>query len=653
MSNFKLIDTRLYNQGEIPAQDISINPYLLAGNSNMIYKFNDFVFDENNFIAHKGDTELSIEPLVFDLAIYLLKNKERVVTRTEILDQIWKGRTVSDSTLSNHIKTLRAVLGDDGKKQLCVKTVHGRGYQFIADVTQVSANTPPNDISIKQTNDNTLWRYPWRFSLLVLTFLSMSYLAIHLISQKSKEPEIDQKFDKSIAVLAFRDMSVLKNQNYFAEGISEEILNLLAKIKELKVISRTSSFSYQGKEKDITIIGRELNVRYLIEGSVRKQGDDIRITVQLIDALDGSHVWSEVYDKQMPDIFALQDEIAQVVSDKLEITLLQGEMPKTAHAKPEAYLLYLEASAVFSQHTQEATENAKKLTYQSLEIDANYAPTWNLLSNIHYRETTNLSPAESKLGYQKQRETAEKAIELDPTFASAYASLARIDIHEWKHHSAIKNIDKALELDAGSPNLIAAASDIKFWAGYLDESAILINQAIKSDPLTYINYYNSAIGLYVANKYTEALADIDKYILRQPTSEVARAYRAFILLEQGENEKAHQSSQIERNGYWKFYSQSKTFFSLGNIKASDNALNEFISRYGDSDPSSIADIYAYRKDKENTYKWLDKAIETRDDYLIETIQYPSFSFLYQDKRWQALLNSMGLFESHWLYSAID
>jgi len=620
----------------------------------MNFQFNDFVFDTKNFCVTKNNKSLSLEPLVFDLAIYLLENKGRVVTRDEIFEHVWKGRSVLDSTLSNHIKILRAVLDDDGKKQLLVKTVRGRGYQFVADVITTSSKTQTQPQSVMSPTRISFKPKPYYVVALTLFILvSFSYLLIQFFNNETENRQFIQEFNKSIAVLAFRDMSLMQNQNYFAEGISEEILNLLAKIKDLKVISRTSSFSYKGKEKDITTIGKELNVRYLIEGSVRKQGDSIRVTVQLIDALDGSHVWSEVYNKKMPDIFELQDEIANVVSKKLEVTLLQGDIPKAVHADPDAYVLYLEANDVFSQHTREATQSAKKLVNQSIAIDDSYAPAWNLLSNIHYRETTNLSLIESKIGYQKQRKTAEKAIELDPGFASAYASLARIDIHEWKHQSAINNIDKSLTLEAKNPNLIAAASDIKFWAGYLDESALLINQAIEIDPLTHINYYNSAIGLFVSKQYTLALEDIDKYILRQPTSEVARAYRAFILLELEEYQKAHRASQIEKNGYWKFYSQSKTLFSLGHKEESDKALNEFIRQYGDSDPSTIADIYAFRKDKANTYKWLSKAVETRDDYLIETIQYPSFSFLYKDKRWRAILDSMNLFEAHWLYQAID
>ncbi len=614
----------------------------------MIYQFNDFIFDSSNFCAFRKGKSINIEPLVFDLAIYLLKNRERLVTRDEIFENVWKGKSVLDSTLSNHIKTLRSAIDDDGKNQLLIKTVRARGYQFVAKVKTAQSNLSSSTSSLGKSK-----RFYIVTSAILIFLIGSGYFLKQYLNEQPESHQIIEEPSKSIAVLAFKDMSLKQNQGYFAEGISEEILNLLAKIKNLKVISRTSSFSYKGKEKDITIIGKELNVSYLIEGSVRKQGDSLRITVQLIDAKDGSHIWSEVYNKKMPDIFALQDEIANVVSKRLKMTLLKGEVLKVAQTVPAAYVLYLEANAVFSQHTSEATRSAKTLVNQSIEIDASYAPAWNLLSNIHYRETANLSLIGSKQGYQKQRATAEKAIELDRSYASAYASLARIDIHEWKHEAAIININQSLTLGAGNPNLIAAASDIKFWAGYLEESIQLINQAIQIDPLTYINYYNSAIGLFVSKQYTQALEAIDKYILYQPTSEVARAYRAFILLELNQHEKADQVSQFEKNGYWKFYSQSKTLFAKGKKIESDIALNEFISQYADSDPSTIADIYAFRKDKANTYKWLDKAIKIQDDYLIETIQYPSFAFLYQDQRWLDILGSMNLFEEHWLFKAIE
>lgn len=615
----------------------------------MTYQFDDFVFDSDNFCLYRKDKIINIEPLVFDLAIFLLENRDRVVTRDEIFEHVWKGRSVLDSTLSNHIKILRSAVDDDGKNQLVIKTIHGRGYQFVAKLNVIE--NPPTQLTPSTPKFSLVKSKLFYIGIsgLLLVIVGLSYLVRDKLNDQPDNQLKTEDLNKSIAVLAFKDMSLKQNQAYFAEGISEEILNLLAKIKDLKVISRTSSFSYKGKEKNITIIGQELNVKYLIEGSVRQQGDLLRITVQLIDAKDGSHVWSEVYDRKMPDIFALQDEIAKVVSQKLKITLQKGELPKVSHTTPAAYVLYLEANAVFSQHTSEATQSAKTLINQSIKIDPNYAPAWNLLSNIHYRETTNLSLVASQQGYQKQRATAEKSIELDPSYASAYASLARIDIHEWKHQSAINNINKSLALDAGNPNLIAAASDIKFWAGYLNESTLLIEQAIQIDPLTYINYFNSAIGLLVSKQYSEALQAIDKYILHQPTSEVARAYRAFILLELNQNEKANQAAQFEKNSYWKLYSQSKTLFANGKTLESDAAINEFIRRYAESDPSTIADMYAFRKDKVNTYKWLDIAVETRDDYLIETIQYPSFSFLYKEQRWLNILNSMNLFEEHWLY----
>ena len=228
--------------------------------------------------------------------------------------------------------------------------------------------------------------------------------------------------EKSIAVLPFVDMSPNKDQEYFSDGISEELLNLLAKIPELRVISRSSAFSFKGKDLEIPEIAKRLNVAHILEGSVRKAGNKVRITAQLIEARSDTHLWSETYDRELDDIFAVQDEIAAAVVEQLKITLL-GEAPKAKEVNPEAYALFLQGRQLRRQYTPEGFEQAIALFQQALAIDPNYAAAWEQLAAVYCNQAASgLRPLEE--GLRLAREAATKALAIDPDYAPAHAASA-------------------------------------------------------------------------------------------------------------------------------------------------------------------------------------------------------------------------------------
>src|SRR6266436_429173 len=231
--------------------------------------------------------------------------------------------------------------------------------------------------------------------------------------------------DNSIAVLPFVDMSQAKDQGYFSDGISEELLNLLAKIPQLKVAARTSSFSFKGKGVEIPEIARQLHVANVLEGSVRKSGDQVRITAQLIRAAEGFHLWSDTYDRKMDDIFKIQDEIAGEVVKELKVKLLGAAAPKVRTTDPKAYALYLQARELGQQATAEAFAKSDALLRQVLEIDPRYAPAWNELAK-NFTNKASMGLLSSQQGYPRAREAAEKALEIDPDYAPAHARLGRI-----------------------------------------------------------------------------------------------------------------------------------------------------------------------------------------------------------------------------------
>ncbi|NND14944.1 MAG: hypothetical protein HKN89_01320, partial [Eudoraea sp.] len=253
-----------------------------------------------------------------------------------------------------------------------------------------------------------------RLNKLIITTLTLA-LVVLLIDRFTRDSaQVVEYGDNSIAVMAFADMSPKQDHEYFSDGISEELLNLLAKIPKLKVISRTSSFSYKGKDAKATDIGQELNVSHILEGSIRKSGDMIRVTAQLIRTSDGTHEWSHTYDRKLDSIFKIQDEIAAEVSNELEISLLGGETLKSKTVDPEAYNLYLQAKHLTKRTTKEGYIEAEAKIIESIALDSTYAPAWECLAGIYNTGTYNFSIRESNEGIRLGLEAAHKAIELDP-----------------------------------------------------------------------------------------------------------------------------------------------------------------------------------------------------------------------------------------------
>src|SRR6187455_2403366 len=258
--------------------------------------------------------------------------------------------------------------------------------------------------------------------------------------------------DASIAVLPFVNMSPDKDQEYFADGISEELLNLLAQVPELRVIARTSSFSFKGKDVEIAEIARRLNVAHVLEGSVRKSGDKLRITAQLVRASDSSHLWSQTYDRNMTDVFAVQDEIAAAVVEQLKITLL-GNAPKARETDPRSYVLFLQARDLARQGTSDSQKQAIDLYQKAVDVDPTHVAAWVGLANAHWLEVYG-SGRTADEGIPLAREAIQKALALDSGYAPAHALLGAIAItYDLDYSAAVKHLDRALVLAPSNPDV--------------------------------------------------------------------------------------------------------------------------------------------------------------------------------------------------------
>ena len=434
------------------------------------------VYPQENLL--KGpDQARVLEPKVMDVLVFLAGRQGDVVSRHQVLDAIWSGVVVGDETLSRAISVLRTELGDDQKNPRYLKTISKRGYRFIADVIPLASEGPQkvesvSDASASATPEKTsksITHFFGRksdFMIITVLVLGLGYFAYDKFLLQPESGEVFGDIGRSIAVLPFVNMSDDSGNEYFSEGLSEELLNLLVKIPELKVAARTSSFSYKGKDVKIAQIGEELNVSYVLEGSVRKAGNHVRITAKLVKADDGFHLWSETFDRTLDDIFVIQNEIAKAVVDELKINLL-GAMPEGRTTDPKVYSLYLQGKYFNNLRGEENLEKAVAVFKQALAVDPDYAPAWVGIAFTYSLQIFHGLRSEEE-NLTLALEAIENALAIDEHMATAWSGLAYLRrTYEWDWQGAKVAINKALQLEPNNVDVVGSAATLAGTFGRL------------------------------------------------------------------------------------------------------------------------------------------------------------------------------------------
>ncbi len=447
--------------------------------------------------------------------------------------------------------------------------------------------------------------------------------------------------DKSIAVLPFVNMSPDRDQEYFSDGISEELLNQLAKIHELRVIARTSSFSFKGQNVDIAEIAKRLDVAHVLEGSVRRSGKKIRITAQLIRAADSSHLWSETYDRELDDIFAVQDEIAGAVVAQLKVKLL-SPAPKTRTADPRAYALFLQARALGREFTAEGYTAAIDLYRKALAIDPDYAAAWVGLTSIYINQAVDgVRPTDEC--YRLAREAVTKALALDPDDAEAYARLSRIELdYDGNLAGAAEHMARALELAPDDSGILTNAATLARSLGHLETAIAIGETAAARDPVGTSAHANLGRGYLYAGQPDPAIANLRKALALSPGYLSARYYVGMALLLKNEPQAALAEIQLEpEQGPWRLIGLSIVWNALGKKTESDAALAELIRKYGRDSAFNIAYVMASRGETDRAFEWLEKAVAYHDTGLADILAEPRFASLHDDPRWPPFLRKLG------------
>ena len=493
--------------------------------------------------------------------------------------------------------------------------------------------------------------------LIPLVFLMTILLDINLIL-RLKGPESETfpaaQWKNSIAVLPFVDMSPQKDQEYFCDGMTEELINRLSNIKELKVPARTSAFTFKGKAEDIREIGRKLDVEKVLEGSVRKEGSQLRITVQLVNVSDSYHIWSETFDKELTKVFAIQDEIALTVVDKLKFTLLSDEKAKLIKRPTEnleAYDLYLLGRFFYYKTTEEDLNKAIKYFEQAISKDPGYAlayagqaTCYTVLCAIGF-----LAPKES---YPKAKEAVIKALELDEELGEAHASLGYLKaVFDWDFAGAEHDFRRAIKLNPGSVDIYILYSIYLAFAARFDEAIAGFKHAVELDPASPQTYtYLGGFGYYMAGRCDEAIVQLKKALEMDPNSYLGQLFLTAIYASKGMYGEA--IAQADRViSVWPTLEDAQILCFLGWVYAvsgrqekARNVLNRMLDlrakRYVDA--YNIGEVYAGLGEKEKAFEWLRRAYEEHAGQLICIKVDPFLKNLRSDPRYKELLKKMKL-----------
>jgi TolB-like protein len=461
----------------------------------------------------------------------------------------------------------------------------------------------------------------------------------------------------SIAVLPFLNMSRDEENEYFADGLSEELLNVLTKIRGLRVASRTSAFSFKGKGVDIPTVAQKLNVATVLEGSVRKSGKRVRITAQLIEVSSDSHLWSETYDRELDDIFAVQDDIAQSVVKELRTALLGGQAETAAASSaaaevrkastgrsenPEAFQLYLQGKFYGERVSQADSDKAIDLFKRALAIDPDFALAWAGLSHVYQLQAGyGFSPIDE--GYERARDAAQHALHLGPDLAEAHIALGSVlEVHDWNWPAAEASFRRALELAPGNADALRAGAQLARILGRVDEGLELIRRAIAVDPLSMRTHRQAAMIALIGKRFDDAAASFQLALDVAPNAGLNHGFLAITRLFQGRAEEGLAIAQSESHGVFRNLAFAMIHHTLGHPAESDAALQKIIDEFAWTAAYQIGEGYAYRNEVDKAFEWLEQAYAQRDPGVAYTasdvILRPA---LHRDPRWEPFLQKLG------------
>jgi TolB-like protein/DNA-binding winged helix-turn-helix (wHTH) protein len=631
-----------------------------------LYRFGQFALDSRKRTLSRADSPVSLTPKAFDVLLFLVQNPNRLVTKEELLQAVWGDTFVEEGNLTQYISHLRKALGDNSEDTRLIVTIARKGYQFTARVTVAEAATiarpaavqvtgitessrvdarPIPEYAIKEAVPKAprRWRSAAAVAVSTLILTAAAYTSWrHFAGIKASR---SQKI--MLAVLPFENLTGDPNKEYLADGLTEETISQLGRLnpEQLGVIARTSVMGYKHKDERLDQIGRDLSVQYVLENSLRENGTHLRLTAQLIQVKDQTHLWSQDYDYPVKDILTIEDDLAKAVAQEIQLRLTpqqQAELARPRPASREAFDAYLQGYYFFQRNTDKDTDMAAKYYERATQLDPSYALAWVGLSRIrNWQTNTGVIPAEE--GHRLAREAVERALALNPNLAEAHAQMGRIKQQvDFDWAGADASIQRAIALEPGNPDIVRSAASSAAILGRFNEALQLNRRAVDLDPLNADSWESLGEIEFFMGQLDKAVADVKKGLELSPDAWPGPSLLSEIYVMQGRPQDALPEIKLVRYPFLRAYLYAMAYHALGREKESDTALRELSAKYHEGGAYQVALAYAFRNQSDEAFEWLDRAYAQRDSGLIGTKVDPLLKSLHKDPRYAAFLKKLNL-----------
>ncbi|MEP7339704.1 MAG: tetratricopeptide repeat protein [Acidobacteriota bacterium] len=619
-----------------------------------VYLLGEFLLDVGQRKLSRAGASVHLTTLPFRVLVYLIEHRERLVTREELLNSFWEGRDVYDDSLRKAVGAIRKALDDRQEDARFIETRYGEGYRYVGPLAEPVAAAGPEakkpEISgagvaaaelLPPSPKQSL--FSPKYARLAAIFGGAAGLAILFVIASAFYRGNDRRAEtaaapfRSLAVLPLKNLTGDPAQDYFGDGVTESLINELAKVRDLKVIARNSAFAFKGKEVDVREIGRRLGVAAVLEGSLRRDAETVRVTVRLVSTEDGRVLWTGDTTRPLKDIIAMQDEIGCSVAESLKAVLCRDPNYKPGTNNLAAYDAYLKAR---DRRVKSDVKKAAELFQQAVNADPNYALAWAGLAEAYtVMETNSMAPPRSMVG--KAKESAHKAIALDASLAAPYAALgllAAFSDRDWA--GGERYFEQAL---AANPNYAIAHAwyaNTLLAQGKFAKAESQYLRAHDLDPLNTGFLNNLAETYYYWRQPDRCLAQAAKVLELEPANGWALFNRTRCYAQQGRFDEALQAAQ--KTDHQPPTDRLAIFAQSGRLAEARELLPFVIKEHSKTAPYIVASAYAALGDQESAFTWLQKAADQQQADLVSLKIDPAFDSLRADPRYAALLLRVGL-----------
>jgi len=618
----------------------------------MRYVFGPYRFEVPLRRLLQGDEQVPLTPKAFDVLLALIERRDRVVDKSELMKLVWPDSFVEEANLSQTIFVLRKTLGLDANGHHYIETVPRRGYRFVAPVQEiapirdearaVAAGTPPRD---------RLHVARW------IVGAAAAIAVVALVAARGWPVEHDRSTGGTVpsttarvVVLPLENLSADPAQDYLADGLTEEMITELSRVRpeRLAVIARTSAMTYKGTRKSAAEIGREMGADYLLEGSVRREGDRLRVSVRLVRASDQTDVWAENYQRELRDVLALQGEVARAIAGRIGIEVGREHQASldAGVIGSDAYEDYLKGRFFWNKMTPDGLQTAVRYFESAVARNPEYAAAYSGLADSYANLGLWGLPGQEAL--TKAKAAAEKAIAIRETLAEGHASRAFLAMsYELDWATAEREFKRALELNPGYAFAHHRYGYLLMLMRRWDESEVELKKAQELDPLSMIINANIGFRLYMMRRYDAAIAHWDRYVEMDPQFMLIHAYKGMALVMKGQHADALASFERARSVSGDANQIASLGYIYGAMGRKEDAQRELsrllaLAKQQFVPAFYVALLYTGIGDKDRAFEWLDKAYKERSGYLMEVHVDPMFDPLRSDPRFQRFVQRLGL-----------